>query len=68
MPEEEKKANLRRFLGNLKVHLKTKSAPMVCYLYDDSEVINNVSRQQPFQFVSRWFAIFGLQLDRSDTK
>ena len=24
----EKKANLRRFLGNLKVHLKTKSAPM----------------------------------------
>ena len=25
----EKKANLRRFLGNLKVHLKTKSAPMV---------------------------------------
>ena len=29
MPEEKKKANLRRFLGNLKVHLKTKSAPMV---------------------------------------
>ena len=28
MPEEKKKANLRRFLGNLKVHLKTKSAPM----------------------------------------
>ena len=24
----EKKANLRRFLGNLKVHLKTKSAHM----------------------------------------
>ena len=27
----EKKANLRRFLGNLKVHLKTKSAPMTSF-------------------------------------
>ena len=26
---EKKKANLKKFLGNLKVHLKTKSAPMV---------------------------------------
>ena len=29
---EEKKANLRRFLGNLKVHLKTKSAPMFIHV------------------------------------
>ena len=38
-----KKANLKKFLGNLKVHFKTKSAPMV-----DGKPLNRIYNSNGF--------------------
>ena len=47
VPEKKKKANLKKFLGNLKVHFKTKSAPMHIHRTAEMSILESPLTSQP---------------------